>query len=623
MEPVFASCFPDSILCERDLNIAVFFDGTGNNEKWTEQDECSPGLGMTQRQFRKDSNVARLFRAFPVRPSLGYYPLYVEGPGTPCEPIGEIVPLWSGMAFGGGGDGRINHGLLHVLNSIHRSITPDSEPIYHRAVVTALCRNGFRTINRHTLRPNPLASRSDELPLAAVGMEDIGGLLCDASGKRDHARRFLQEQTQWLAKKIEATAKPKLVDVNIDVFGFSRGAAQARVFCQWLSELMPDGRLCGVPARIRFLGIFDTVASVGLANRSTVVGDQTNGHLDWAQPEYLRIAPGVKKCVHYVAMHENRASFPLESVRLPNGTMPANCQQYALPGMHSDVGGGYEPNAQGRSPNQDDSDKLSQIPLELMYHAALGSGVPLDKDQALDALGDTPYNPFAVHPDLRKAYDAYVATSPRLQGTPAQWLLPYLAWRYQVRHVYTTSMSWAKRASPEDLKDLEGANATLLADIAALDTHSKEWSLADRQRLHSFAMVEQFMKLKATQVRHLAPGAAAVLGNLRAQPVLASSADPEHGSPQAYLFANYVHDSFAGFKPFDTKISLVGCRDFIPGTWEPEGYLRYRRFYIGDNTPQTAALPAPEPSETQPLTEEHKAQINQLRHNVDMGKQFF
>ncbi|AHI74244.1 hypothetical protein BTRA_1661 [Burkholderia thailandensis USAMRU Malaysia  len=48
-----------------------------------------------------------------------------------------------------------------------------------------------------------------------------------------------------------------------------------------------------------------------------------------------------------------------------------NCEEVVYPGVHSDVGGGYGPEEQGRE--QD----LSLIPLRHMYAEALRAGVPL------------------------------------------------------------------------------------------------------------------------------------------------------------------------------------------------------------------------------------------------------
>ena len=47
--------------CEFPIHIGLFFDGTRNNQDWAD-----PALGgATQLARKKDSNVARLFRAYP------------------------------------------------------------------------------------------------------------------------------------------------------------------------------------------------------------------------------------------------------------------------------------------------------------------------------------------------------------------------------------------------------------------------------------------------------------------------------------------------------------------------------------------------------------------------------
>ena len=84
--PLFPQCLPQTEECEISLQIGIFFDGTGNNQDWSE-----PGLGMSQRAAKKDSNVARLYRAFPEKPTLGLYPLYIPGVGTPFSKIGEQI----------------------------------------------------------------------------------------------------------------------------------------------------------------------------------------------------------------------------------------------------------------------------------------------------------------------------------------------------------------------------------------------------------------------------------------------------------------------------------------------------------------------------------------------------
>src|SRR5690606_11545844 len=170
---------------------------------------------------------------------------------------------------------------------------------------------------------------------------------------------------------------------------------------------------------------------------------------DWASAASLRIAPEAKNCVHCIAMHENRASFPLDYLQRPGDTaLPPNCRQSAFPGMHSDVGGGYTPQDQGRGPQGLNSQKLSPIPLNYMYRIAVNAGVPLDMGLAQAGAMD----PFEIHPDLQAAYNAFVAAAPA-RGSQREWLLPYLAWRYQVRNAYAR-LPWRDRAPAIDIADL-------------------------------------------------------------------------------------------------------------------------------------------------------------------------
>ena len=615
--PTFPQCTPASENCEVDLQIGIFFDGTGNNQDWDEADGCEPGLGpgVTQRIARKDSNVARLFRAYPEIEHEGKYRLYIPGVGTPFPEIGEDVYATFGPATGRGGDGRINYALLGVLDVIHQSIS-SGRSRYMAETILALCRNGKREyIPKYSIYTPLKGKEQDRQALEAVGMQTEGGLLCNENGARAHAEAFLQREAQALADKIARTRKPKLVDISLDIFGFSRGAAQARVFCNWLLAMMDGGRLCGVRARIRFLGLFDTVASVGLPN--TVGGD---GHSAWASATALRV-PSHVQCVHYTAMHENRTSFPLESLRGPDGVLAPKHKQYALPGMHSDVGGGYLPGSQGRGPTGQHDDMLSQIPLELMYEAAWDAQVPLDRINAAKLDG---YDPFAIHPDVRKAYAAFMQATPAA-ATLAQSLLPYLAWRYQVRDVYASTLSWVARArqnSLKDLQDLEGANQTLLGDVAALEGLTDEVPL--RYQVAATASPTLFAGLalgKHLRRASLASEAEDVLTHLKAHPVLGTPQNPEHLTPHAYLFANYTHDSYAGFRLFDHPQAWAGCIDPVPLSWERNGYLRYRRVYRGSNEPLTLAPPT-ERQRQDAAQREQDAQLRSMQNSIDMGKLF-
>ena len=142
--------------------------------------------------------------------------------------------------------------------------------------------------------------------------------------------RLLARLKDWL----ERTAPEEGIRLELDLFGFSRGAACARHFA---NDVHAKGKslLCALlrndPAAraalptpqdamgIRFIGLFDTVTAI------TQLGTVPTVHLraDLAQ-----------RIVHLVAADEHRDNFPLCS---------AGQYDLPLPGAHADLGGGYPP----------------------------------------------------------------------------------------------------------------------------------------------------------------------------------------------------------------------------------------------------------------------------------------
>lgn len=124
--------------------------------------------------------------------------------------------------------------------------------------------------------------------------------------------------------------KPKrqfIAEIKVDVFGFSRGAAEARHFISRRNELSewPDQQ----PARVsvQFAGLFDTVSSYG------------RDFLDDVGQLKLAVGGQARKVVHLVAGDEYRANFASTNIR---SSIAANVgYELVLPGVHSDVGGGY------------------------------------------------------------------------------------------------------------------------------------------------------------------------------------------------------------------------------------------------------------------------------------------
>lgn len=338
----------DLLKCCHDVKLAMFFDGTNNN--------LDADIGN-----RKHSNVARLFRAHPENdPINALFKIYIPGVGTYMKEIG-----------------------------------------------------------------------------------DPGGTLGLAFSRYSQARLdWAKEEISRLLLEDAHYAPSDIRHIRLALFGFSRGATLARVFAnKLLADCTPvNGERClsikgtKVPLQIYFMGLMDTVASVGRpasfsfgsatqaatdwltftlparrrdGERSSLrrhdeplsvdgnglqriawgnapganpaqatVGDNTNGHEGVVAQYGLAIpaAPFVEKCLHFVAAHEIRNSFPLDSVR-QGRSYPPNCTEVLYPGSHSDVGGGYMPGEQGKSSFEDRL--LSQVPLLHMHRAAIEAGVPL------------------------------------------------------------------------------------------------------------------------------------------------------------------------------------------------------------------------------------------------------
>ncbi|MNO90914.1 hypothetical protein D3C76_824480 [compost metagenome] len=174
----------------------------------------------------------------------------------------------------------------------------------------------------------------------------------------------------------------KLLGIKLYVYGFSRGASAARAFVSWLNQLLTRSepvlalRLSDLrlPISVEYLGLLDTVASVGLAD----IVPGANGHMSWADGnQELPASSLVKRCLHIVASHEQRLSFPLESIRREKGGYPANSVEVIYPGVHSDQGGGYPPGDQGKAIGENDGLLLSQIALNDLYADAFAHGAPL------------------------------------------------------------------------------------------------------------------------------------------------------------------------------------------------------------------------------------------------------
>lgn len=382
-----------SLTCRQKIWFSVFFDGTGNNRN-------------ADVNFFKHSNIAKLYRAHKDEASeKGIYAIYIPGVGTYFPEIGDSGGSVAGMVAGEMGEARINYALM--------------------------------------------------------------------------------EMDKRLRRHIELARAPSnaISEINVAVFGFSRGAALARAFVNKLLEtrcrlekhgfVLSNGNW---PVRIRFMGLFDTVASVGqpMSSNTTDTWGAVRSNIERlirkrlevyteTRPQSLAFAkrglpgadpaPGkshghssyggslaINQCVeevrHFIAGHEMRNSFPVDSVSiLEKGriTKPAHFHETVYPGVHSDVGGSYAPDEGGKSKTA--MEKFGLIPLAHMYHFALRAGVPLLNPGAWEQMNN---DDFSTDGHLTATYDDYVKKI-NASGTLGQvfnnHMQHYFAWRFRSIHL--------------------------------------------------------------------------------------------------------------------------------------------------------------------------------------------
>lgn len=446
--------------CDTNLFIGVFFDGTRNNYR-----------NSIKNKDYSQSNVARLYSAFPglsvpgVLPAStdwqtnlddykNYFRIYAPGVGSAfpqIEDSGEGVDGTGGASAGYLGQARILWGMAQVINAISRFFTKQIV-IDNNMVLEA---SNFGSMNVIALHSNPLknssarmAARHGGAPLPRKLVEWLKIL-----------HRAIDPHMIKTGKNRPTNIDPGIVrHIYLSTFGFSRGSAQARVFINWLIKLCKlDAELtqqkangmtlAGFPLSIDFLGIFDTVASVGVAN----IAPFADGHAAWADAEVsLAIPSEVAKCVHLVAAHEQRRCFPMDSI-YNDHSMPENGEEIVFPGVHSDLGGGYCPQEQGKGIDNIGRDMVSRIPLAVMYRKARLSGVPLKLEQALpqDKVG------FDIFPKTIADFNAYIEQCSTKSGETGKIVREH--WRYGIewrvdnhRHGGVTQLSSYQRASNFD-----------------------------------------------------------------------------------------------------------------------------------------------------------------------------
>jgi hypothetical protein len=432
--------------CSLRVRIGLFFDGTNNNlARDRDGEQVSIGGGSVTGGDKPlseteccHSNVARLFEVYKKNDLVkGDFSYYLPGVGTRFAEIGEFTETGDGKAFAKGGQARIMYAILQVINSVH--ITIARRPLFTDKEAGAIALTYDRAVHQRTSENN------------GAGEAEV-----------DRHVRFFGKHIETLRQIILANQKPNIRSVTLDVFGFSRGAAEAVAFCHMFDELLLSGKFASVPARINFLGIFDTVASVGVSASvamTTILPKRlADGHYSWAARILKPLPPSVRCGRHYVAAHEQRMNFP---VTTQSGS---NFKQIYFPGVHSDVGGGYGPGEGGKGRGLQ-ANLLSQIPLVYMYREACIEGVPF---RAYESFPDAFKRDFAASSELATAWEAYCKELKVHGSDHGGRLRAHMALYYYWRAARLNNLEqteFFRSASKQAQQDLLESNRILKGDL--------------------------------------------------------------------------------------------------------------------------------------------------------------
>jgi len=178
------------------------------------------------------------------------------------------------------------------------------------------------------------SAESDDGPSMGLGLGEQGIL------------KKIDQGSEALAADIIRFVSDPIDELVLDVFGFSRGAATARHFIS--REVQDEGgalaaafKQQGIPwakkITVRFVGLFDTVAGIAdLGNLDFSAHDAETGRIN------VNLRPeDAERVVQFAARDERRHNFSLNSLRGESGDLPEHFSEWVLPGVHSDIGGGY------------------------------------------------------------------------------------------------------------------------------------------------------------------------------------------------------------------------------------------------------------------------------------------
>lgn len=322
-------------------NLVICCDGTNNSLQ------------------RPLTNVALLSRlASGKGPAQFVY--YDVGVGVEASPnlstrIGQTVSRWSGLAFGTGLVANVEQAYLALVDHYEPGdqvfLLGFSRGAYTARVIAGLLQN-YGLLRR---------DQRNDAPKVVAAFKNLFPKKTPKDSQNEKARKE-QEERFALAGKIRKTQS--------------------------------------VECPIHFLGLFDTVSSLGWAFDPKTF------------PNTARM-PSVRKIRHALALDERRAKFRTNRVTPLDGQ---DVREVWFAGVHSDVGGGYEP----------PRDRLSRIPLRWMLREARQSGLLVDPAEEAALQLDATVLEDEQAPQNESLSGAWwpleVLPLPHLEQTPTGWV---------------------------------------------------------------------------------------------------------------------------------------------------------------------------------------------------------
>jgi len=290
------------------LRIGLFFDGTGNN---------MVNAAITEQCRRED---LALFNETELASIIEH-----------CKGYGFAE--FDGDAFNSAPDNSYGNAPSNVvyLRELYPDHAADGLPVAADIGYLKVYLAGIGTRN----------DGEDSLYGMGSGLGEMGVV-----ARVKQAPELIKEQWNLFQKANPSTYIRK---IEFDIFGFSRGAAAARHCTNELlkpsrglfKELLQAGRFTllttfdpAVDISINFIGLFDTVAAI--AGMDLDVSDNHNPGVNLYLPSGC-----ARQVIQLQARDECRNNFPLSSVVRGH-------RQICLPGVHSNIGGGYLPRARER-----------------------------------------------------------------------------------------------------------------------------------------------------------------------------------------------------------------------------------------------------------------------------------